>query len=226
MKQKFDPQRHHRRSIRLKGYDYTQQGAYFVTLVTQGRECLFGEIVNGEMRLNEFGAFVAACWKELPQHFRNADLDEFVMMPNHLQGIVVLMWDAYGDGRGRGEALTDTSAYRVTSANVNASPQQSDPFASHETSANANASPLRASTAPERPHGTKPRSLNAIVQNFKSVTSRKINQRRDTQGTIIWQRDYFERVIRNENELNKIREYILNNPAAWESDNENPRNTT
>ena len=207
MKQKFDPQRHHRRSIRLKGYDYTQQGAYFVTLVTQGRECLFGEIVNGEMRLNEFGALVAEGWNGLTQHFRNADLDEFVMMPNHLHGIVVLKWDAYADGRGRGEALTDTSAYRVTSANVNASP-------------------LRVSTASERPHGTKPRSLNAIVQNFKSVTSRKINQRHNTQGTIIWQRDYFERVIRNENELNRIREYIMSNPAAWESDNENPRNTT
>lgn len=204
MNQKFDPQRHHRRSIRLKGYDYTRQGAYFVTLVTQGRECLFGEIVNGEMRLNELGALVAECWNGLPQYFRNAELDEFVMMPNHLHGIVVLKWDAYGDGRGRGEALTDAPANREAAVNVNASP-------------------LRAPIASERPRGTKPRSLNAIVQNFKSVTSRKINQHRDTQGTVIWQRDYFERVIRNENELNQIREYILNNPTAWETDNENPR---
>jgi putative transposase len=86
----YDPEKHHRRSIRLKGYDYTRAGAYFITIVTQNRVCLFGAVVEGRMRLNPLGQIVQECWLAIPDHFPHALLDEFVIMPNHLHGIIVL----------------------------------------------------------------------------------------------------------------------------------------
>ncbi len=90
---KYDPARHHRRGIRLKGYDYTQAGAYFVTLCTQERACLFGEVVDGEMRLNEMGQIVDRTWHDLPNHVAGMVLDGFVVMPNHVHGIIVIVDD-------------------------------------------------------------------------------------------------------------------------------------
>ncbi len=87
---KYNPDKHHRRSIRLQGYDYSQPGIYFITLCTQNRERLFGEILNGEMRLNEFGKIAHQCWLEIPNHFPHVQLDEFVIMPDHIHGIIVL----------------------------------------------------------------------------------------------------------------------------------------
>ena len=88
MKSKFDPQKHHRRSIRLKGYDYSQTGAYYVTIVTFHRDCLFGEIVDGEMYLNEYGEIVQKWWDEIPIHFPNVELGAFVIMPNHVHVMI------------------------------------------------------------------------------------------------------------------------------------------
>jgi REP element-mobilizing transposase RayT len=87
---KYDPQKHHRRSIRLKGYDYSQRGAYFVTLVTHGRQCLFGQIVDGKMQLNEGGEITHQCWMEIPKHYPHVSLDAFVIMPNHVHGIIII----------------------------------------------------------------------------------------------------------------------------------------
>ena len=86
----FDPEKHHRRSIRLKGYDYAQAGAYFVTICTQHRACLFGEVVNGQMQLNDAGRFVEQCWLDIPHHFPHVELEAFVVMPNHVHGIIVI----------------------------------------------------------------------------------------------------------------------------------------
>jgi REP element-mobilizing transposase RayT len=87
---KFDSQKHHRRSIRLKEYDYTQPGGYFVTSVTYQRDCLFGEIVNKEMRLNEYGNIVNECWCAISDHFPNVELGAYVVMPNHVHGVIVI----------------------------------------------------------------------------------------------------------------------------------------
>ena len=87
---KYDPAKHHRRSIRLKGYDYTSPGAYFVTICTHQRRCLFGDIVDGTMKLSRIGLFVQACWQRLPHHCSNVSLDEFIVMPNHIHGILFL----------------------------------------------------------------------------------------------------------------------------------------
>jgi putative transposase len=81
---------HHRRTIRLQGYDYSQVGAYFITICTHNRECLFGTITDGEMILNEYGRIVQQCWLEIPDHFPHAELDGFMVMPNHVHGIVVI----------------------------------------------------------------------------------------------------------------------------------------
>src|SRR5690349_15373556 len=87
---KFDPQKHHRRSIRILGYDYTRPGGYFVSIVAQGRACLFGSVVDGEMVLNEAGRIADECWRAIPEHFPHAELGVYVVMPNHLHGIIVL----------------------------------------------------------------------------------------------------------------------------------------
>ena len=87
---KFDPQKHHRRSIRLKGYDYSQSGAYFVTIVTYHRDPLFGGIIDGEMILNNLGKIADECWRAIPEHFPFVELGTFVIMPNHVHGIIVI----------------------------------------------------------------------------------------------------------------------------------------
>src|SRR6266540_1802333 len=94
---KFDPQKHNRRSIRLPGYDYSQEGAYYVTIVTQGRECVFGEIVDGEMRPNEYGKIVQKWWNEIPIHFPTVELGMFVIMPNHVHGIIFMTTERRGE---------------------------------------------------------------------------------------------------------------------------------
>ena len=93
---KYNPEKHHRRSIRLKEYDYSAAGAYFITISAYNREPIFGEIVNGEMRLNECGRIAASCWDEIAVHFPNVELDAFIVMPNHVHGIIVIVVDGRG----------------------------------------------------------------------------------------------------------------------------------
>lgn len=185
----FNPGIHHRRSIRLKGYDYSQAGAYFVTACARGRKCLFGEVVDGQMHLSVFGEMVARCWDDLPRHYPTVELDAFVVMPNHVHGIVVLT-----DGVGAGLRPAPTSNENTIS------PQENG-----ETV-------------------TGPRPLSEIVRAFKSFSSRRINERLGTAGTPVWQRTYWDTVIRNEQALIGFRQYIENNPAQWDMDQLHPNN--
>jgi REP element-mobilizing transposase RayT len=180
---RYDPKIHHRRSIRLEGYDYTQRGAYFVTLNVAQRDPIFGEVIDDEVRLSPIGEIVRDYWLRLPQIFP-IDLDAWVIMPDHLHGVIV-MGEAFG-GQNLGMAV-----------------------GSHAP----NASPLHAHR--RRPHGTHPDSLGAVVQNFKSVTTRKVNQQRGTPGGPVWQRNYYEHVVRDEGDLERIRRYITANPFRW-----------
>ena len=179
----FDPQIHHRRSIRLKGYDYSQTEAYFVTLVACQSECLLGNLHDDKIVLSEMGEIVNAYWLRLPNLY-SIQLDEWVIMPNHMHGII---WILDSDAS---YAKTQTDDYISKSFIAFASPKL-------------------------RPIGTKSGSLGAIVQNYKSVTTRKINQLRGTPGLPIWQRNYFERIIRDEGEWERIRLYIQENPTRW-----------
>ncbi|GIV24566.1 MAG: hypothetical protein KatS3mg026_0258 [Bacteroidia bacterium] len=171
--------RPNRCSIRLKGYDYSQAGAYFITICTKDRACLFGEVVNGEMRLNDFGQVVHSVWNNLPNHYAGIAMDAFVVMPNHVHGIVIIV------GAGLKPAPITTAAPATTAA-----PTQ---------------------------HG-----LPEIIRGFKTFSARRINELRGTPGVPIWQRNYYEHIIRNEESLHRIRQYILDNPARWVSDRENP----
>ncbi len=167
---KFDPKIHHRRSIRLKGYDYSQADAYFVTIVAWQREMLFGEIVDGEMVLNDFGKIVAEKWQWLETQYEYVELGAWVIMPNHFHGILIV------DGRGGSRP---------------------------------------APTSPIKP-------LGGLIGAFKTVSSKQINLLRDTEGQVVWQRNYYERIIRNESEMDRITRYIESNPTRWADDDENP----
>ncbi len=175
---------HHRRSIRLKDYDYSQPEAYFVTLVAKDRECLFGKIVSDKMQLNMIGQITASVFQGLSKYF-DIILDIFVIMPNHIHAIIFI----------------DVCDDMVKPIRYNQSrhlPEVSSPF----------------------PKGTKPGSLGAIVQNFKSVSTRRINTFRRTPGASVWQRNYYDHIIRNEDDLDRIREYITGNPLRWVEDEE------
>ncbi|MBC7260082.1 MAG: transposase [Chloroflexi bacterium] len=180
MPTRYDPDIHHRRAIRLRGWDYRDAGAYFVTICTHGGQPLFGDVADGTMRLNEYGEIVAACWRDLPRHHPHVELDAFVVMPNHVHGIIVIR----GDACGRGDACVAPTA--------------------------------------DGPRGPIPQSLGAIIGSFKSACTRRINEMRGTPGAPVWQRNYYDRIIRNDREWNAIREYIQNNPITWERDAENP----
>ena len=174
-----DPEIHRRRSIRLGGYDYSSAGAYFITVVVQGGLCLFGEVVDGETCLSGAGEMVRRVWEGMPDRFPHVVMDAFVVMPNHVHGVVFL-----------GQAAATTDAF------------------TGETG------------------GDVP-TLGDVVRVFKSVTT--VEYGRGVRGLgwerfekRLWQRNYYERVVRNGSEMRAVREYIVNNPRNWELDRENP----
>jgi REP element-mobilizing transposase RayT len=192
----YDPKRHHRRSIRLRGYDYRQAGAYFTTFCTYQKELLFEDPVLCRV--------VETQWQRIPRHFPHVRLDAWVVMPNHVHGIVVIT-----DDPRRGEAS------RATDSHAEPVPEQMR--RSFDEMASGDASPL-----PSRASGVAAGSLGAIIGNFKSVTARRINRLRRTPGLPVWQRNYYEHVVRNERALQAIRQYIADNPDRWAWDTYNP----
>jgi len=156
-----DHSRPRRRSLRLPSYDYSQAGAYFITVCTHNRIVLFGEVIDDDVRLNEFGILVKQTWDSLPMHYGGIDLDAFIIMPNHVHGIIIL------------------------------------------------------ADEPETRRG-----IREIVRGFKTFSARRVNERAGKRGAL-WQRGYYEYVIRNEKALNRIRDYIANNPARWAEDPDN-----
>ncbi len=190
MKSKFDLQKHHRRSIRLKGYDYSSEGAYYVTIVTHGRECLFGEIIDDEMYLNEYGVIIQNWWNEIPVHFKNVDLGSFVIMPNHVHGIIFIVEER------RGEVISPHGSPNNIYLNAN-------------------------NQGGETPPLRKP-ILGQIVAYFKYQSTKEMN-RVETPNAItrLWQRNYYEHILRNEKDLKQKTDYILDNPSRWEEDDEN-----
>jgi len=234
----FDPQRHHRRSVRLKGYDYAQAGAYFVTICTQARECLFGDVVNDQMRLNDAGQMVESAWLDLPQRFPNVELDEFVIMPNHMHGIILI---AVGAGlvpapNGATTATIDRATTRVaptTTPDVGAGlvPALDEATTGRATTRVAPTSPpnVGAGLVPALGATTRvaPTRLGDIVGAYKSITTHEyivgVRERGwpPFEGKV-WQRNYYEHIVRNERELDAIRPYIRNNPLQWALDRDNP----
>lgn len=198
MKFRFDPQKRHRRSIRLPNYDYSQPGAYYVTIITWHRECIFGEVVDGEMMLNNAGEIVYWEWLELPKRLRFIELGAFVVMPNHLHGILIFHANVGATRKG----LTNTLSGDVSLPPVNIE--------------GIDGSPL--------PRGPKPASLGAILAQFKSRATKRLWKIPSSKGTPIWQRNYYEHIIRDENDLQNKTDYIEANPMLWDEDDENPLN--
>jgi REP element-mobilizing transposase RayT len=172
----------HRRSIRLRGYDYASAGAYFVTLVTRERGCILGEIELGDLRTSPIGKIAIEEWAKTAEIRPNVEVDAFIVMPNHLHGIL---------------------------------------FISGPTVGAHSCAPLRPPDE-HAPPVRQPRSLGSLIAGFKAATTKRINALRDSPGVPVWQRNYYERIIRNEAELNRIRRYIKDNPARWDDDPENP----
>ncbi len=168
----YDQAHSHRRSIRLPGYDYSQPGAYFITLVTFNREKRFGKINENGVSLNPQGMLVESVLLTLPCKFPFLVLDAWIIMPDHIHAILFFKDHDY--------ACKSTNIEQDAVITI--------------------------------PRGTAPQSLSSVIQNYKSITSLKINRALDTRGSRVWHRNYYEHVIRNEYELGKIREYIEDNP--------------
>lgn len=175
-----------RRTIRLRGYDYSQPGVYFITVCARERESLFGQVVGNLMERNESGEIVSSYWGELANRYTEATLDAFVVMPNHMHGIVLVGAIRELPLRGapaRGSSLLTSSSDRLQRRNM---------------------------------------LVPKMVGWFKMNAAKQINHLRGAAGTPVWQRNYWEHVIRDEESLNRIREYIATNPARWHLDAENP----
>ena len=176
----YDPSIHHRRSIRLRGYDYSREGAYYVTVCTREKKCLFGNIIGKKMLLNDAGKMIRSVWQGIPDRFPNIDLDEFIVMPNHIHAVFVINQQDMC----RGEPCV-------------------------------------------RPHnrqnGTLPNTVGRILQAYKSITTDEYIAGVKQRGWKpfrykLWQRNYWEHIIRDTEDYNHICEYIYDNPAQWQND--------
>jgi len=247
---KYDPEKHHRRSIRLKGYDYAQAGAYFITICCQNRECRFGTIENDQMMLNEYGQIAYDEWMALPERFANCSLDVFQIMPNHMHGIIVL------DGAAAvGAGFTPAANAGLHPAFAAGNPAATEwigqpstgepPFLGQPDSiGQPQGLPQRAPSLGEppflgepdligQPRGLPqrapsvgeplglPRPIGDIVGSYKSLV---FNRCLDIYKSInqfmgkLWQRNYYEHIIRNEQAYLKISHYIIHNPENWKCD--------
>jgi putative transposase len=189
----YNTQINTRHSLRLKDYNYSTAGAYFVTICTQKRECLFGQVPVGAgpcacppVVISDTGRMLTNVWRQIPDHYPSIDIDEFVVMPNHIHGIIVI----------------------------------------------AGAGDIEPELPGGRPQGVAPTGLSFsdVVHRFKTMTTKQYIDGVKQSGWQpfdgkLWQRNYYEHVIRSENELNEARQYILNNPLKWSLDNENPECT-
>lgn len=176
----YNPEKHHRRSIRLKGYDYSSEGWYFITLCTQNRDYLFGDVEDGKMILNKYGRVVDSFWNNLPERYP-IEIDDYVVMPNHFHGVINIVGANVGE--------------------IHESPQLKSPHR------DVNDIKVR-----------RKMILPKVIGYYKMNSAKHINKMRNTTGSSVWQRNYYERIIRDEKELNRIRLYIQNNPGKWQDD--------
>jgi len=177
---KFDLEKHHRRSVRLQGYDYSQEGGYYITVCAKNRECLFGEICNGGRGAKycahtDGGKIAEQCWREIPEHYPFIVLDKFIIMPNHIHGMLFIQNNDNPVGVQNFEPLPINRFQKII-----------------------------------------PGSIGAIIRGYKIGVTKWF--RANTNIFAVWQRNYYEHIIRDEDNLNRVREYIINNPYNWKND--------
>lgn len=168
----YNPLIHNRQSRRLKGYDYASEGLYFITLNTENRNQLFGEIKNGDMHLNNVGLFTRDCWLAIPKHFPHVALHDFVIMPDHIHGVIEIIYNPVDNSVGMNNYSSRLSEFR---------------------------SPTR--------------TIGSIVRGFKIGVTKWIRQH--TTIHTVWQRDYYEHIIRDTGSYHRICQYIIDNPKNW-----------
>jgi putative transposase len=196
-----------RQSIRLRGFDYTSSGAYFITICSYQKEQVFGSIGQNTMQCNDWGEIILEEWQSTSKLRDYVQLDEFVVMPNHIHGIIWIQ--------------NPTQAVAARRASPEDDEFQKPSFAQKELAISNAQKELAISKG--RLHstiksGATSGSLGAIVGAFKSAVTKRINQSRGFSGITVWQRDFWERIIRNDVELERIRTYIINNPSQWLQD--------
>lgn len=169
-----------RKANRLQERDYSRQGYYFATICTRNHTRWFGEVLDERMRLNVTGMIAQESWLVIPAHFPNADIDEFIVMPNHIHGILIIGGDNY----------SERDAY------------------------------MRPLQSKRQDIDRSKMYLSKVIQGFKSSVTRKVGKHR-SKNAFGWQRSFYDHVIRNEENLNRIREYIRNNPLKWAFDRYN-----
>jgi REP element-mobilizing transposase RayT len=223
---RYDPNKHHRRSLRLRGYDYSRPGAYFVTICVHARECLFGDVREGDVWLNGAGEMVSTIWHGLPVHYPGADIDAFVVMPNHVHGIIILSpVCARPDTVGATPLGCPTVLGKATVLDGSAK--------GREGQARGPASTVSSSEVHSQARGAAPTvssreilSLPDVVHRFKSLTTARYREGVARNGwprfsDRLWQRNYYERIIRDDFGLDRIRRYIAQNPTKWGMDRQN-----
>jgi putative transposase len=189
---------HHRKSIRLKGYDYSKAGIYFITVCTKERKCLFGKIVDEEMILNDAGKIANEYWLDIPKHFPDVNLHEHIIMPNHVHGII---------------ELTNVGAQNFIGVQDFVRVQDFEPL----QNINPNVVGVEDFQPPQNQfQKIIPHSIGSIIRGYKIGVTKWF--RKNTNIYIVWQRNLYEYVIRNEQSYKNIANYIINNPREWKED--------
>jgi putative transposase len=239
---KYDSSKHHRQSIRLKGYDYSADGMYFITICAYQRNCLFGVIDNGVMHHNEYGQILTEEWLKSAEIRQEIELGEWVVMPNHIHGIVIIDRPKPVNFVGaQGLApLQDVSPRPISSQDFLSRPTSLQDVTPRPISPqNLSLRPTSPQDAPPRPTSSqnaltqstsscqgvasrKPKSLSTFIAGFKMAVTKKINVARNAPGTPVWQRNYYEHIIRSEEAFQIVLKYIRDNPKTWDSDRLHP----
>jgi putative transposase len=234
----YNPNIHKRKSIRLKGYDYSQEGLYFITLCVHERKYLFGKIENGEMILNDAGQMAHQCWLDIPNHFPQTILHEFIIMPNHIHGIIELVMPVGANNHSPQNTeginannhspnnIEDIRA-NIDSPNIRAnvdSPNISPNFNSPNISPNIDSPNYRANiNSPniganvDSPQLRSPsQTIGSVVRGYKIGVTKWVRQNKNIE--MVWQRNYYEHIIRDNRAYQNISNYIINNPLKWQND--------
>ena len=191
---------------RLPEFDYSQTGGYFVTICTKNKETYFGNVVEGDMELSKVGDIAKKMWLEIPNRFEYVIIDEYVIMPNHIHGIIMITDNNFGNTlEGENSPISRNAPRRVHGMQ-------------HDSVINKN-TPRRVHTGI---HPLIKKSVSSIINHFKGNVKRWCNKNGFKHFS--WQSRYYDRVIRNEKELTDTRQYILDNPLKWEIDKNNPEN--
>ena len=214
----YDPRQNRRRSLRLQGYDYTRPGAYFVTICTYQRKSFFGEVFDGGMILTQMGRIAQQEWERLPARFPSLELGSFVVMPNHMHAILILIDDP---GRGTTEDGKDTG--QEVTRRAPTAERFIDPGRNTAEDGNGPGQDIPCHAPTEERFGHPVRgSIPTIVRSYKSSVSWRINRLREHPNHPVWQRNYYEHVIRDHADWERIDTYIRENPRLWDKDQLNP----